>query len=268
PQIVSNLDKADDQQEVTSLKSSILEISDLSTRMAGQRILKQINFKLFKGEILILIGPNGAGKTTLLRSILGLVPSEGQIKMIGKDTHGMDLSEIIQYGAYLPQNPNDLLFAESVRDELHTTLKNHGIRKNDSEITTFLTKFGLEKQLDQYPRDLSVGERQKTALAAISVHQPIILLLDEPTRGLDYETKKGLINLLKVWSEEGRSILLVTQDIEFAAQIADRVAILEEGEIVYLGDPKIGFSKFPAYQTQVSRLFPHSSCIILEDIIS
>jgi len=179
----------------------------------------------------------------------------------------MDLVEIIQHIAYLPQNPNDLLFAESVLDELRMTLKNHELNIEASEISEFLAEFGLEEKKDRYPRNLSVGERQKTALAAISVHQPMILLLDEPTRGLDYDNKEALKEILQGWRDEGKSILLITQDIEFAARIADRVAILEEGELNFVGDPRNAFSKLPAYRTQIARLFPNAAWITIEDIL-
>lgn len=254
------------QQKTLPKKSVILDISDLSVSLAGRQILKKNNLQLLKGEILTLIGPNGAGKTTLLRSILNLVPSDGQIRLKGQKTHTMDITEIIQHIAYLPQNPNDLLFADSVWDELMITLKNHKIDKNKNEISAFLGQFGLEDKKDKYPRDLSVGERQKTALAAISVHQPTILLLDEPTRGLDYDSKEALRNILTEWRNQGKSILLITQDIEFAARIADQVAILEEGVIAFHGHPRIAFTKFPAYRTQIARIFPNTPFITIEDI--
>lgn len=255
-----------DQSPSLPKNNIILEISELTTRLADQIILYKINLQLRKGEILTLVGPNGAGKTTLLRSILRLIPVKGKIYLEGKETNDMDLGEIIKHIAYLPQNPNDLLFAESVLAELQVTIKNHQINKSFEEISAFLRAFGLEHLKDRYPRDLSVGERQKTALAAISVHQPSILLLDEPTRGLDYDAKEGLKNILQQWRAEGKSILLITQDIEFAARTADRAAILEEGKLRFCGRPETAFSNFPGYRTQIARIFPNSSRINIEQI--
>lgn len=252
--------------ETTNAQPPILSIRDLSVTIYQQKILKSINLQLNKGEILNLIGPNGAGKTTLLRSILGLTPKKGQITLNGQNTEAMDFQNIIQQIAYLPQNPNDLLFAETVFEELLITLKNHGMQKSPSELIGFLTRFGLEGKQDAYPRDLSIGERQRIALAAITVVKSKIILLDEPTRGLDYGAKKALQTLIEDWANQGMAILLVTHDIEFAATVADRVVILEEGKLVFTGKPKLAFTNFYPYQTQTARLFPNTGWIIPQDV--
>ncbi|MEA3327182.1 MAG: ATP-binding cassette domain-containing protein [Chloroflexota bacterium] len=247
-------------------KSPLLKINDLSVRFGPQPILKNINLALYQGEILTLMGPNGAGKTTLLRTILGLTASKGEKHLFTELINDENLNPIISNIAYLPQNPNDLLFAETILDELHITLKNHNKEINDDEITQFLKFFNLEDKQDHYPRDLSVGERQRTALAAITVHDPPIIILDEPTRGLDYANKKTLAERLISWRKTGKAILVVTHDIEFAAQLADRVTILEKGEIVFSGSPTKAFTQFPAYQTQTARLFPGTNWIIPDDL--
>ena len=178
----------------------------------------------------------------------------------------MTLSDIIEHIAYLPQNPNDLLFSDSVLGEMQVTLKNHHLLKDEDEIACFLTQFGLQKKQNDYPRDLSVGERQRVALAAITIHSPQIIFLDEPTRGLDYRAKIDLANLLREWRDQGKSILLVTHDVEFAADFADRVAILEEGSTLFTGHPKIAFSQFEPYLTQTAKIFPGRNWITPQDI--
>ena len=242
-----------------------LEIKALSTKFEGQQILKQVNIHLNRGEVLAVVGPNGAGKTTLLRSILGLIPSEGVRSLFGRQMSQLDLSEIIQHIAYLPQDPNDLLFAETIQDEMKFTLNNYRNSMTDAEVSAYLSLFGLAAMQDRYPRDLSVGERQRTALAAVTIHQPQIILLDEPTRGMDYQAKSDLSQLLMQWHRDDRAILLVTHDVEFAAGLSDRVAILEDGEISFTGSPKKAFSEFPAFQTQTARLFPGTGWITPED---
>ena len=246
----------------------VLSLSKVSTSLSGQQILKGVSLDLYRGEILTLLGKNGAGKTTLLRTILGLIPSKGSRVLHEQNMQDMNLAQIIQHIAYLPQNPNDLLFAESVIDELQITLSNHGINPERSDLTAFLTKFGLAEKQDRYPRDLSVGERQRTALAAVTVHEPQIILLDEPTRGMDYASKRKLAELLTDWRNIGRSILLVTHDVEFAARLADRVAIIETGELIFNGSPQTAFTKFPSFQTQTAQLFPGAGWIIPKDIVS
>jgi len=258
------------QSQLTPIEEpeTLLSIQQLSTSFGDQQILKDITLDIHKGEILVMMGPNGAGKTTLLRSILQMIPSSGRI--IYGDVHLEDMSfpEIIKLIAYLPQNPNDLLFAETIIDELKITIKNH---KQDFETVNFhkfLNHFGLAEKGHHYPRDLSVGERQRTALAAITVHDPEIIFLDEPTRGLDYQAKKALSVLFHQWRQRGKAIVLITHDVEFAAHLADRVAIIEDGELVFTGPSVTAFTSFPAYQTQTARLFPGRGWTVPEDVLT
>ena len=244
----------------------ILAIKNLSVRINNTDILKNLSLHINRGEIFTLLGLNGSGKTTLLRAILGLIESTGDKYLENKKISGLPTSELILHLAYLPQNPNDLLFAESVQEELEITLKNHGIKKEPAQIRAFLKKFGLGDKSQSYPRDLSVGERQRTALAAITIHDPQIILLDEPTRGLDYLSKQALTKILKNWRDLGRSILLVTHDVEFASILSDRAAIIEDGEILFCGSPRTAFTRFPTFQTQTARLFPGEKWINIEDI--
>ena len=245
----------------------LLQIDQLSTDILDQNILNDISFNLNQSEILVVIGPNGSGKTTLIRSILGLIHSDGKRDLFGKNMEQMKISSIIKHIAYLPQNPNDLLFADSIIEELKLTLKNHHQLKTDAQLIEFLEPFGLAKQYNRYPRDLSIGECQRTAIAAITIHDPEIIILDEPTRGLDYNTKKDLTNLLKNWRNQGKAIIVVTHDVEFAARLADRVLIIEKGEIQFIGLPHVAFKQFEMYRTQTSQLFPESNAIIPQEIL-
>ena len=246
---------------------AIIALRDFSVSLAGEPVLDRINLDIYPGEILIILGPNAAGKTTLLRSLLGLIPSTGQRKLNGKDMHTLKLSNLVETIAYLPQNPNDLLFAETVLDELKTTLKNHALKKSEVELQKFLDLFRLASMKDRFPRDLSVGERQRTALAAITVHEPQVMLLDEPTRGMDYNAKIQLGILLKSWREQDKAILLVTHDVEFAAGLSNRTVIIEGGRIVFDGSPRAAFTQFPRYQTQTARIFPDRDWISPDEVI-
>ena len=247
-------------------QKSILTLTGVSASIDQQVILNSINLDVRKGEIHIILGSNGAGKTTLLRSILGLLPSKGDILLEGKNIRGLDFQKIVKHVAYLPQNPNDLLFADTVIEELRITLKNHDMKISHDELVSFLLQFKLNEKENVYPRDLSIGERQRVALAAIIIADPEIILLDEPTRGLDYSTKSALNSFLKALSARGTTIILVTHDIEFAAQLADRVSILERGEITFSGHPSIAFKKFLRYRTQTAQLFPDLNWITPRDV--
>lgn len=260
PSLKEKLIKSSHEPEIA------LSIKNLSTHLGDQLIVNDINFEVQQGEILVLMGPNGAGKTTLLRSILKMIPSSGKVTLNNVAVENLDFSEIIQQIAYLPQNPNDLLFAESVIDEMKITLKNHNLDENKVDLHEFLSSFGLGDKTEQYPRDLSVGERQRTALAAITVHDPMIIFLDEPTRGLDYQAKKRLSALFHSWRQQRKAILLITHDVEFAAHLADRVIILEEGQVIFIGSPRAAFTQYPTYQTQTARIFPGTGWISPEDV--
>lgn len=176
--------------------------------------------------------------------------------MMGEHIENVSLNALIRQVAYLPQNPNDLLFADSVLDEMNVTLANHDLTLPPDEIQQHLARFGLSKLAAAYPRDLSVGERQRVALAAITIYDPPILFLDEPTRGLDYGSKRGLVKLLKSWQKRDKSILVVTHDVEFAALLADTVLVLDQGQVAYHGAPDPLFTKSPVYQTQTAKIFP------------
>jgi energy-coupling factor transporter ATP-binding protein EcfA2 len=251
-----------------------LQTRGVSVAYHRRPVVQNVDLDVWPGEILVLMGRNGSGKTTLLKSLVGLVrPQAGRVKVAGQDIAGMDVAQVCRHVGYLPQDPNALLFADSVAEELIITLRNHrlvdhrGHASNALPISppALLERLGLAGMADRYPRDLSVGERQRVALGAASVTQPRALLLDEPTRGLDYQAKRGLANLLRDWRDEGMAILLVTHDVEFAATVADRIALLSQGEIIASGDPAQVMGTSPLFAPQVARLFPNSGWLTVED---
>jgi energy-coupling factor transport system ATP-binding protein len=235
----------------------------------SQQVLKGVDLDLYPGEITVLMGSNGAGKTTLLRSLIGLVPLQsGTVQVDGKEITGRSVADICQQVGYLPQDPNALLFADTVKEELHITLRNHHLDNSRIEIQPdqLLERLGLGAKADQYPRDLSTGERQRAAMGAIMVTHPGALLLDEPTRGLDYTAKLTLLDLLTTWREDGMAILLVTHDVELAAQAADRVVLLENGQVAVDDSPRKVFSKSSIFKPQVLKVFPGRDWLTVNDV--
>lgn len=248
-----------------------LKMQNVKVAYSGQPVLHGVDLDVWPGEIVVLMGRNGSGKTTLLKSIVGLVrPQAGRVEVSGQDITHMDIAHICRRVGYLPQDPNALLFADSVLEELRITLRNHGFpvdRPAELPINPqmLLNRLGLAEKAGCYPRDLSVGERQRCALAAITITRPGAVLLDEPTRGLDYRAKHALVDLLQGWRDAGMAILLVTHDVEFAAAAADRVALMSQGEIIARGDPAQVLGTSPLFAPQIARLFPGSGWLTIED---
>jgi ABC-type multidrug transport system ATPase subunit len=133
-------------------------------------------------------------------------------------------------------------------------------------IQEMLDQLMLKEEGPTYPRDLSTGERQRVALGAMSITKPQVLILDEPTRGLDQLAKNSLLALLKEWNAKGVTILMVTHDVELAASFASRVILLEEGHLIADGDPRKIMHQFPRYRTQIAQLFPDSGLLTVEDL--
>ncbi|MFZ4850496.1 MAG: ABC transporter ATP-binding protein [Caldilinea sp.] len=247
-----------------------LQARGLRVRLRQQEILRGVDLSLWPGEIVVLMGRNGAGKTTLLRTLVGLLrPWAGDVSIGSRPHAGRTVAEICRQVGYLPQDPNSLLFAESVQDELLVTLHNHqgaGTLQQEGFPSQLLARLGLADKAAAYPRDLSVGERQRVALAAVTVTQPATLLLDEPTRGLDYRAKLALEQLLRGWRDDGTAILVVTHDVELAAVIADRVILMSQGEIIAEGPPTEVLATSPFFAPQIARLFPETGWLTAEDV--
>ena len=246
----------------------------------GERpALRGADLTLYPGEVLVLMGPNGAGKTTLLRCLVGLIRAEGGWVWVGgEEITGQPVVEISRRVGYLPQDPNALLFADTVIDELLITLRNHNIPlppEGETQATLgggvhparLLERLGLGDKAAAYPRDLSTGERQRVALGAITVTRPGALLLDEPTRGLDYAAKRVLVELLQGWRGQGMAIMLVTHDVELAAQVADRVALIDEGQIKVVGRAVDVLSSSAAFMPQMAQLFPGRGWLTVMDVL-
>ena len=211
-----------------------LLVTDLHAGYGNTDILRGASLHVHAGEIVALMGRNGSGKTTLLRCIVGLMqPRAGEIAINVRSVLGRETADIARDVAYLPQNPNALLFADTVTDELNITRKNHALAPfAASDAASMLGQLGIARYADAYPRDLSVGERQRAALGAVVAARPKLLLLDEPTRGLDAESKRKLADVLRGFANDSAGVLLVTHDHMLVAMCADRVVRLVDGEIL------------------------------------
>lgn len=251
-------------------KPAFIQAKGVRVNFGSSQVLKGVDFNLYPGEITVMMGHNGAGKTTLLRSLIGLIPiQDGCIEVGGKDIAGRTVADICQQVGYLPQDPNALLFADTVLDELLITMRNHhlDLSGTNTESNQLLERLGLSDKASAYPRDLSTGERQRVAMGSVMVTHPGALLLDEPTRGLDYGAKQVLLDLLRGWRAEGMATLLVTHDVELAVQAADRIILLENGSISADGSPEKVLAKSSTFSSQVAKIFPGRGWLTVNDAI-
>ena len=253
-----------------SILHSPFSVRDLYFSYGSHLALRGVTLTVGEGELVALMGRNGSGKTTLLKCIVGLLrPQQGGIWLAGESLVGQKTADICRSVGYLPQEPDALLFADTVADELEVTLRNHGLLDSPPIAPAdLLARLGLSGLAASYPRDLSVGQRQRVALGAVTVTRPRLLLLDEPTRGLDYAAKRELVRLLREWQAEGAGVLLVTHDVELAAQAAERVVVLEQGEVIASGFPAEVLTGSPLFAPQVARLFPGTGWLTVEDALA
>jgi energy-coupling factor transport system ATP-binding protein len=190
------------------------------------------------------------------------------VALAGRDLGGWDTATICRQIGYLPQVSDDLLFAERVRDEPRITLANHGLTERPPiNPDRLLRQFGLGAVANAYPRDLSVGQRLRVALAAIAVTRPWVLLLDEPTRGLDRGAKSALAGSIAEWRKGGAAILIATHDVEWLATIADEVSIMQAGQITASGAATTILGGTDEFATQIAHLLPGSGCLTVADAL-
>ena len=209
----------------------------------GEDILRGLSLTVYENEIFCLLGGNGAGKSTALGVLSGLKkPYGGNVRIFGKKIKDYKNGTLYKENlAYLPQDVQTLFLHNTVREELA-----------DADISSF--PYDLSSLLDMHPYDLSGGERQLTALAKALASKPRLLLLDEPTKGLDAYAKAKIAEVLRTLKKNGVTIVMVTHDTEFAAEIADRTALFFRGEAVSVDTPKRFFSANRFYTTPVSRM--------------
>ncbi len=202
-----------------------------------------------------MLGGNGSGKTTLLRCLMGLLAHRGEIEVDGRAIHSLPVAGRARAVAYLPQSPSAFLFAETVREELLTTLRYHGLPPVAEYLPDpMLEAFSLTPLADRYPRDLSAGERQRTALAAVMIARPGVVLLDEPTLGMDPLSQSDLARRIRGWKRAGLAVVVATHDVEFAAAITDRAIVLQAGHRVADGATGEVLFGRPGLQTTLQQL--------------
>ncbi|HEX2038829.1 MAG TPA: ATP-binding cassette domain-containing protein [Acidimicrobiales bacterium] len=220
----------------------LLRAVGVHVELGRRTVLADVSVDVREGEVVALFGRNGAGKTTLLRALAGLsAPSRGRVERRGRV-------------AYVPQDPNALLLGPTVRRDVEETLRLLGHRGGDA-VDRWLDRLDLAPVADRHPRDLSAGQRQRVAVAAVAVGEPDVLLLDEPTRGMDAPSRTALERAVTEHARGGGAVVLATHDVELAARAATRVVVLGDGDVVADGPARMVLSG-SLFAPQVLRVLP------------
>jgi energy-coupling factor transport system ATP-binding protein len=187
------------------------------------------------------MGSNGAGKTTLVKHFNGLLkPTRGDVFVDGVNTRSLSVAELSRKVGFVFQNPDHQLFSETAEEEIAFALKNFGFKEETvkSRVTWALNLLGLTRYRQTSPFMLSGGERKRLALASVLAWDPKVVVLDEPTIGQDYEQKERLRQFIVQLNAQGKTVVVVTHDVEFVADCSPRVVLMAEGKIVADGDAK------------------------------
>ncbi|MFG3336548.1 ABC transporter ATP-binding protein [Streptomyces tendae] len=229
------------------------EVRSLAVRRDRVQALRHVDLTVSPGETVALMGRNGAGKSTLLSALVGLVePSAGSVRTGDAVPHRTVPRDLVRRVGLVPQEPRDLLYADTVAAECAAA-------DRDAEAAPGTCRALLTELLpgvtdDTHPRDLSEGQRLTLALSVVLTARPPLLLLDEPTRGLDYAAKARLAGILRGLAAEGHAIVLATHDVELAAELAHRVVLLAEGEVIADGPAADVVVASPSYAPQVAKV--------------
>lgn len=237
-------------------------------------VLCGVNITVGQGEIYGILGGNGTGKTTMLNVLSGLDrPYKGKAKIRGKKISEYKNASLYRKNlALLPQNPKTVFLKNTVFEDYVEILRAMDISKTEYEkkIKNIADKFEITQLLERHPYDLSGGEQQKCALVKLMLTEPEILLLDEPTKGLDAFSKARFAKILKGLQNDGKTILMVTHDVEFAASVSDKCALFFDGQIISSGTPNEFFSGNNFYTTAASRISRElfSNAVLCEEVVA
>jgi energy-coupling factor transport system ATP-binding protein len=214
----------------------VLTVDDIHfSYESGIEALKGVSLTVQKGEFVAIMGQNGAGKTTLVKHFNGLLkPTSGKVRINDVETTKTSVAALARSVGFVFQNPDHQLFSETVEEEIAFALKNFGYAPEviDSRITWAVNLLGLTQYRKTSPFMLSGGERKRVALASVLAWDPEILILDEPTIGQDHQQKENLRQFILQMQTQGKTIVIVTHDVEFVAECNPRVVLMREGKIV------------------------------------
>lgn len=219
--------------DLSPSETPAIEISHLSYSYDNVPALCDVNIGINAGEFVAIVGENGSGKTTLVKQFNRLlVPTYGKVTVLGKNTRDCSIAELARDVGLVFQNPDHMFFADTVKDEIAFGIDNLNIGNKDAVIDAALSEVGLLHAKDLYPRWLSRGERQRLAIACVVAMQPAIIVLDEPTTGLDGDEARIVMKILKSLQVKGHTVVVITHNRDIAQHCADRMILMEKGKVI------------------------------------
>ncbi len=243
----------------------VLRADQLSISYGSTVALRAVDVAVHAGEVVAVMGRNGAGKSSLLQAWTGLVaPSAGRAHLAGSDPARLAPAELLRRVALVPQEPADLLYSDSVAQECAAA--DDDTARPAGTCRALLERIVPGLDPDQHPRDLSEGQRLGLVLAIQLTADPPVLLLDEPTRGLDYPAKRQLVGLLRALASAGRAVVLASHDVELVAAVADRTVVLADGEVVVDGPTSTVAVSSPAFAPQVAKVLSPLPWLTVEEV--
>jgi energy-coupling factor transport system ATP-binding protein len=231
----------------------LLQVERLVVDRGRSPVLRSLDLTVHAGEVVAVMGRNGVGKSTLLAAAAGqLAVRAGTVRADGHDPASLRPRDLVTHVGLVPQDPGSLLDADTVATECRTA--DTDMRVRTGTVRRLLGELAPDVRDDTHPRDLSEGQRLALGMSIVLAHRPPLLLLDEPTRGFDYGAKARLVTILGRLRDEGHAVVLASHDVELVAAVADRVALLAEGEVVADGPVAAVLAGSPAFAPQVAKV--------------
>jgi len=249
-----------------SADGSLLRARNVVVRYGETTAVRGVSVELSQGQVTALMGRNGSGKSSLLWALQGSGPRQGGVvDVAGSDPQAVSAARARRLVGLVPQTPADLLYLETVDDECAQADREAG-GSAETSARQLLDRLAPGIAGDAHPRDLSEGQRLALVLAVQLSATPQVVLLDEPTRGLDYGAKRELAGIIDVLVAEGRTVVIATHDVEFAAVAADRVIVMAEGEIVADGSTADILVSSPSFAPQVTKILSPLGYLTIEQV--
>ena len=242
----------------------LLEASGITVSYGGVVAVSGASLDLREGRITALMGRNGSGKSSLLWAIQGGLAHTGTVRVGGLSIAGLPAAEARRKVGLVPQTASDLLYLTTVAEELSQADRDAGAPAGTA--AGILAELGVTLLPDSHPRDLSEGQRLALVLAIQLAAGPRVILLDEPTRGLDYAAKEALAGILRRLADEGRAVVVATHDVEFAADATGDTVLLADGDVVAVGASRTVLTGSPAFAPQVTKVFAPVPVLTVADV--